>query len=163
VQGRLLGYKFVEWSLKANPLRFLPAVALVGAYGQKIDYAAGVVGRGGNLDLSTIVRPTDHLELEGAAKRDWLVGTFSAQLERVKMTYTFSPRSLVRLIGQYQDVDHRPARNGGFTASALYAYRLNWQTLFFVGYGDERTLDGRETLRRSGRTLFMKVAYAVQR
>ena len=39
------------------------------------------------------------------------------------------------------------------TLSGLYAWRLNWQTVFFVGYGDAE----------DARSVFMKVAYAFQR
>ncbi|HEV7922724.1 MAG TPA: DUF5916 domain-containing protein [Thermoanaerobaculia bacterium] len=163
VDGRILGYRFAEWSLRANPIRSLPAVQLNGTFGQRIDYTRSRVGRGGVVDLSSTVRPTDHLELIGSVKRDWVEESYAANIERMKMTYTFSARSLVRLIGQHEDTDLRASRDGGLSLSALYAYRLNWQTVFFVGYGDQRTLDEREALRPSGRSMFLKVAYAFQR
>ncbi|HET8647408.1 MAG TPA: hypothetical protein VFO85_18060, partial [Vicinamibacteria bacterium] len=56
-----------------------------------------------------------------------------------------------------------PRRSADFSGSALFSYRLNWQTALFLGYGDERALDERETLRRTSRQLFAKVSYALQR
>jgi len=50
------------------------------------------------------------------------------------------------------------------TGSALFAYKLNWQSVLFVGYGDERSWS-LETgdLEPSSRSLFLKVSYAFQR
>jgi hypothetical protein len=32
------------------------------------------------------------------------------------------------------------ARDGTFNGSALFAYTLNWQSVMFIGYGDDREL-----------------------
>ena len=55
------------------------------------------------------------------------------------------------------------AHSGGFTGSALVAYKLNWQSVLFVGYGDDRELSDREQLEPSGRQFFVKMSYAFQR
>jgi hypothetical protein len=55
------------------------------------------------------------------------------------------------------------AKSGDFSGSALFSYRLNWQTAFYVGYGDERSLDEQEQLARTQRQLFVKLSYAFQR
>jgi hypothetical protein len=98
---------------------------------------------------------------------------FTAQVQRLKASVYFSARAFVRLIGQYVSTDRDPAlyarpvsaRSGTFSGSALFSYRLNWQTALFVGYGDERALDeaDTETLRRTSRQLFAKLSYALQR
>jgi hypothetical protein len=49
------------------------------------------------------------------------------------------------------------------TASALFAYKLNWQTVLFLGYGDERALSLDDRLEPSGREVFFKISYAYQR
>jgi hypothetical protein len=77
----------------------------------------------------------------------------------------------LRLIGQYVSTRRDPtlyafevpAHSGDFSGSALFSYRLNWQTALFVGYGDERSLDEREHLARTERQLFVKLSYAFQR
>ena len=53
-------------------------------------------------------------------------------------------------------------RDGSFNGSALFAYKLNWQTVLFLGYGDDRELLANGTYTRSGRQLFLKVSYAFQ-
>ena len=45
----------------------------------------------------------------------------------------------------------------------LFAYKLNWQTVLFLGYGDEREPNERDQLEPISRSLFVKVSYAFQR
>ena len=54
-------------------------------------------------------------------------------------------------------------KSGDFSGSALFAYKLNWQSVLFLGYGDDRVLDERSHLQQTGRQLFVKVSYAFQR
>jgi len=56
-----------------------------------------------------------------------------------------------------------PKRSGGFDGSALFSYKLNWQTVFFLGYGDSRVLEPKGDLLRSDRQFFLKISYAFQR
>jgi hypothetical protein len=96
---------------------------------------------------------------------------FTAQVERLKTTYTFSARSFLRVIGQYTLIERNPAlydsvvlaREGSLTASALFAYKLNWQTVLFIGYGDNRTLSEDDHFERADRQLFLKLSYAFQK
>jgi hypothetical protein len=55
------------------------------------------------------------------------------------------------------------ARDAAFTASALFAYKLYWQTVLFVGYGDDRALAETDTLEPASRQFFAKISYAFQR
>jgi hypothetical protein len=55
-------------------------------------------------------------------------------------------------------------RSHGFGGSALFAYKLNWQTVLFVGYGDNRALaEDTDLLEPTDRSLFLKLSYAFQR
>jgi hypothetical protein len=54
-------------------------------------------------------------------------------------------------------------RSGTFSGSVLLAYKLNWQSVLFVGYGDDRELSDRHELERSNRQFFVKISYALQR
>lgn len=95
---------------------------------------------------------------------------FTARVARLKAIYAFSPRMLVRLIGQYVETTRDPAlyvdavaaKDGGFAGSLLFSYKLNWQTVVFVGYGDRRTLQETGDLVRADRQFFFKV-HAFQR
>jgi hypothetical protein len=77
----------------------------------------------------------------------------------------------VRFVGQYE-VTRRapelymtavPATSADFAGSLLFAYKLNWQSVVFVGYGDNRALsDMTQHLEPTGRQLFIKLSNAFQ-
>ncbi|MEO6326496.1 MAG: DUF5916 domain-containing protein, partial [Thermoanaerobaculia bacterium] len=143
-------------------------------------YACGRKGHGGRVSLSGTIRPTNHLELVLNVNRRWLDVAafdggeerrlFTAHVERLKATYTFNARMFVRLIGQFVKTNRDPSlyvtpenvslKDGSFAGSALFAYKLNWQTVLFLGYGDNRTLTDDDRFERAGRQLFLKVSYA---
>ncbi len=170
----------VPFRIQLDPGRRFPNVGLSGFAGEDIDLVGLRVGRGADLLLSFIVRPTDHLTLEGVSELSWLdvdeAGggrgrLFTAQVQRLKATYNFTPRLFLRLIGQYLETRREPSRypvpvpphEAVFSGSALLSYRLNWQTAFFLGYGDDQ--ERRETggLGRTSRQFFVKLSYSYQR
>jgi hypothetical protein len=176
VGTRLFPRSFWYFYTQMSPSRILGQISLEVTTGEAIDYANARAGDGTNLVLGATVRPTDHLELRFNGSRQTLDvdggRLFTAEVNRLKATYTFSARSFLRLIGQRVQVESDPdlytfevaPRDESFTGSALFAYKLNWQTVLFLGYGDERALEERtDRLERSGRELFLKVSYAFQR
>ena len=49
-------------------------------------------------------------------------------------------------------------------SSALFAYKLNWQTVLYAGYGDLREhLPESDRYEAAGRQWFTKMSYAWQR
>jgi hypothetical protein len=56
-----------------------------------------------------------------------------------------------------------PREEDEVTGSALFAYKLNWQTVLFLGYSDDRALAVDNQLAPIGRALFFKISYAFQR
>src|SRR5437867_2351191 len=168
-------YKFTEVHLKATPSMLLPTVTLDGSFGQRVDYMNVRIGHGGSFTLTSSIRPTTHLELAANINREWLdVGgsrLYNADINRLKATYVFNARSLARIVAQRSNVDRTARlyaaavspRDGDLTLSALYGYRVNWQTTFYVGYGDFRLLDETERLLPNRRSVFMKASYAFQR
>jgi len=95
---------------------------------------------------------------------DEVAGLVEAQLAQ---------RALVRFIGEWVHTDRdltlcrQPeifaAENGGFSGSAVFAYKLNWQTVLFAAYADNRRLDAQSDPQPADRQLFFKVSYAFQR
>jgi Domain of unknown function (DUF5916) len=171
-------------TVQMSPTRTLAQINLNLTAGDAVDYDNSRPGHGTTVGLSAIVRPGDHLELRFDGSRatvdvspDGQDGgprrrLFTAQVARLKATWTFSSRSFLRLIGERDQVDRDPGlytfavtpRDEAFSGSALFAYKLNWQTVLFLGYGDERALEEiSNRLARSGRELFLKVSYAFQR
>jgi Domain of unknown function (DUF5916) len=170
------------YTMETSPSRVLNQVSIDGFVGGEPDFTDNRPGRGANVVFKATVRPTDHLELRLDNGRRWLNvadGTaggrrarlFTAKVDRLRATYTFTSRFFVRAIGQWVETTRDPAlyadeverRSGALSASALLAYKLNWQTVLFLGYGDGRELDERETLQRADRQLFAKISYAFQR
>jgi hypothetical protein len=54
-------------------------------------------------------------------------------------------------------------RSGVLTGAILFAYEINWQSVLFIGYGDDRTTDDVHVLAPTGRQVFIKTSYALQR
>src|SRR5439155_837532 len=76
-----------------------------------------------------------------------------------------------RVIGRHVSTARDPSlfvsrvdrQSGTFSGSALFAYKINWQSVMFVGYGDERETADARRLQPSERQLFVKLSYAFQR
>jgi hypothetical protein len=177
---RLLDRVQVPFSIQVDPSRHLPRLGIQGFAGQEVDLLGVRVGRGADLTATATVRPTDHLALDLVSAVSWLdvedasgrrARLFTAQVQRLKATCNFSSRMFLRLIGQYVSTRRDPAlyplpvprREASFSGSALFSYRLNWQTAFFLGYGDDRERPETGGLARTGRQLFVKLSYAFQR
>lgn len=162
-------------NLYVTPGGFVSSVSLQGHLGGAIDYVGNRAGRGVDATLSVSLRPTRHLQLQFDGALQWLnlagERLFTAQVERLKTTYVFDRRSFVRVIAQYVRTDFTPelypvpvpATAGGFQGSALFGYQLNWQSVLYIGYGDNRVLSENAQLLKSGRDLFLKISYAFQR
>ncbi|NNF16046.1 MAG: hypothetical protein HKN70_04820, partial [Gammaproteobacteria bacterium] len=94
---------------------------------------------------------------------------FTANQSDLRFTYQFNVRSFLRLVVQHTDIDRNTAvyvdavdANSRFLGTQLlYSYKVNPQTVLFVGYSDAAE-DG-DTLTRftkSSRTFFAKIGYA---
>jgi hypothetical protein len=166
-------------TLLVRPGGIFSQLFLRATLGDEVDFANDRLGEGATLELGLNIRPTDHLELAIDTNRRWLdVVTeeglarrlFTAEVQRLRATYTLNARSWVRLIGQWVGTDRDPrlyidevdARSRSFGGSAVFAYKLNWQTVLFVGYGDNRELDDLDRLEPADRQLFLKLSYAFQ-
>ncbi len=167
--------------INARPSLVLSEISAEGSVGSEVDFDNVRTGRGANLVLGLILRPTNHLELSFNVGRRYLnvdlpdttsrPRLFTAKVDRLRATYNFSARSYFRAIAQYVNTTRDPslylepveARSANFGGSLLFAYKLNWQTVFFVGYGDDRELLETEDWAKVERQFFVKVSYAFQR
>ena len=94
---------------------------------------------------------------------------FTASVVDARLTWQFDHRSFLRLTVQSTDIDRNPAvyndvvdsrtRNQG--RQLLYSYKINPQTVFFLGYSDQ-FVDDDSLLgyTASNRSWFMKIGYA---
>lgn len=167
VGNELVKQSYVSWFLQFDPLRRVPRVTFEGRAGEQIDFRTGEVGDGVTLSLGTTLRPHDRLDLRFDVRRSTLdvdgARLFTAMVERMRAQYSFSANSLLRVITQYVHNESGSFNSGSFLGSVLYSYKINWQTVLFVGYGDDRVIEPDDTLVRRGRSLFFKVSYAYQR
>ena len=170
----------VQFYQRISLSRRLTQIGIDGNFGTDVDFTNVRLGRGGQFNVNATITATDHLVFDMIANTSWLhvddaAGVsrplFTARVERVRANYTFTARSFVRVIGQYVSTDRdvslflqpAAAHDGSFSGSVLFAYKINWQSVMFVGYGDERTLDDQRRLQRSDRSVFVKLSYAFQR
>ncbi len=171
------------YQVQFNVSRVLSYVSFDGWIGEEVDFANDRLGRGANMNTNVDLRPGEHLRVGLLSGMRWLNidgdRLFTSQIERVKATYTFNPRMFLRAIVQNERThrdrllygddpndpnDDIPRFGGGLSGQLLYAYKLNWQTVFYVGFGDLREVTGGEgDFEPSSRQFFAKVSYAFQR
>ncbi|MGH9360888.1 MAG: DUF5916 domain-containing protein, partial [Thermoanaerobaculia bacterium] len=99
---------------------------------------------------------------------------FTANISDLRLTWQFSVRTFLRLVSQYRAVE----RDAGLYLAEvdpesehvfnqlLFSYKLNPQTVLFLGYSDDHfggeALNGQTLdLTQADRTLFFKVGYAL--
>ena len=97
---------------------------------------------------------------------------FTANLTQLTTVYQFNVRTFVRAIFQYTQVERTPGlyialdpadvepESERLFTQLLFSYKLNPQTVFFLGYSDNSLADQRIDLTRENRTLFLKIGYA---
>ena len=93
---------------------------------------------------------------------------FEANLSELRAVYQFSLRTFFRVVGQWVDVrrnvelydDPVDAVDKRLSTQLLASYKLNPQTVVFLGYSDTSLGNGSLDLARNDRTFFFKVGYA---
>lgn len=117
------------------------------------------LGKHININLSHIY---ERLSLEGEK-------IYIANLLQARLVYNFSTRSFIRAIVQYTDVDRNvdlynlgiEARTKQVFTQFLFSYKINPQTVLFLGYSDNHFGMNGIDLTRADRTFFLKIGYAL--
>ncbi|HXU44538.1 MAG TPA: DUF5916 domain-containing protein [Thermoanaerobaculia bacterium] len=173
--------RYLEYYAEVSPSGTIGQITLQGFVGDDVDFNNARPGDGGSISLSSTLRPEEHLDLRLSATKRWLdvdaggrSGRYlTAEIGRIRANYNFNSRAFLRLIGEeirlIENRRLRPMQGEGEkrskdrTASALLGYKLNWQTVLFLGFGDARSLDERGELAPAARQAFFKISYAFQR
>jgi hypothetical protein len=175
-----IGRKRFGFFTQYSPSRVVTLLLIDATTGQEIDFTNARPGTGSTINLQATLNPTNHLNLDLVQNQRWVNVSpadvsqrlFIARVSRLRGTYTFTARLFARGIVQYVSTTRDPslyidpttlAREGTLSAQALLSYKLNWQSVMFAGYGDDRDLADQNQLVKSGRQVFVKVSYAFQR
>ncbi|MCP4213311.1 MAG: hypothetical protein GY765_01585, partial [bacterium] len=119
----------------------------------------GSVGIGKHLTLN-LNHLYEKLNYEGSK-------VYAANILQGQLIYNFNVRMFIRAILQYTDIDRNPEaylypRNDykTFFSQFLFSYKLNPQTVLFLGYSDNQYGNRNIDLTRTNRTFFLKIGYA---
>ena len=93
---------------------------------------------------------------------------FTANLSQIKFVYNFSVRTFLRAIVQYLDVTRNPElyvfpvspKTQTVFTQFLFSYKLNPQTVVFIGYSDNYLGMTSLDITQTDRTFFVKIGYA---
>src|SRR3954465_2396928 len=176
----LIGRKQVGYYAQFSPSRLLSTISVNGTTGQAIDFANGRPGTGTTMTLSATLNPTNHLNVLLNEDQSWVnvddaLGVsrqlFIQRVSRVRGTYTFTSRMFVRGTAQYVSTNTDPSlytfstppKSGTVSGQLLLSYKLNWQSVMFIGYGDDRMLSTHDRFEKVDHQFFVKLSYALQR
>ncbi len=129
--------------------------------GRRAQYRGGLVyklGRHARVDVS---HHYERMTVTGAP-------LFTANISQATLAYQFTTRSFVRAILQHVDygyntalyTDDRDPEYRHLFSQFLFSYKINPQTVFFLGYTDNSEANQDYGLASSDRTIFAKVGYA---
>lgn len=140
--------------------------------GDQIDFANTRLGDRFRTAGNIRFRATRHLDLTLTQTYEHLdVGPgrlYTANLTQFRAVYQFNIRMFVRALIQYTDLKRNPdlytfntdSRSKLLFPQLLFSYKVNPQTVLFVGYASTQVGDERIDVTESDRTLFVKVGYA---
>ena len=147
--------------------------------GDKIDYINNALGDYQEIWGHVMVNLTDHLELDVDYSYSELdienSNSYVEQAANVTISYQFDVRSYLKLNLRYTDIVQTESANAkllledysfketnkGLASQLIYSYKINPQTLFFLGYSDNRFQDNDlKAFRQEERTFFSKISYA---
>jgi hypothetical protein len=188
--GQLFTRHQFAYYAQISPSRAIVQLESDGSTGSDVDFANSRPAYSTSINFSANLRPTNHLELALIQNTQWLneddaarvrEQLFVSYVSRLKSTYNFTAKLYLRAIGQYASTNRTVSlytssvdpKSGDFSGSLLLAYKLNWQSVLFLGYGDDRELTqppappgllppGRQ-LAPLDRQVFVKVSYAFQK
>jgi len=94
---------------------------------------------------------------------------YTANLSNIRLVYQFNRRAFLRTILQYADYQYnsdlylnpRDPEYKHFFSQVLFSYKINPQTVLFLGYSDDYYGYSEIPLKQNNRTFFMKIGYAL--
>lgn len=170
------GKEYRDNTLTAN-LRIRPAgnlfLGVSSIYGDQIDLVN--VRAGTRLRVNPFLQYNigDHIYLEADHVYEKLNVAggrlYTANLSNLRFVYQFNRRAFLRTILQYVDYKYnsglynqpRDPRYKNLFSQILFSYKINPQTVLFLGYSDDYYGFSMIPLKQSNRTFFLKIGYAL--
>jgi hypothetical protein len=143
-------------------------------YGDRIDYANTRQGRRLRVQPGFMYYLGRHLKFDFEHLYERLEvddgRLYTANISQGTVAYQFTTRAFLRAILQYVDNrfdvslyddpdEHEPEEKDLF-AQLLFSYKLNPQTVFFLGYSESSEATQSFGLTTANRTVFAKIGYA---
>ena len=93
---------------------------------------------------------------------------YTANISHLRLVYQFNKRTFLRTIFQYRHykrnvslyIDEETPKDKGLFSQLLFSYKINPQTVLFLGYSDNYWGDHIDPLTQTDRTFFAKIGYA---
>ncbi|BED91178.1 hypothetical protein PspMM1_36460 [Pseudoalteromonas sp. MM1] len=151
-------------------------LSFYGEYGSRIDYANEQIGDSYATQTQVTWDINDHWQVDATHNYSILDNpqgerVYTANLLDFRLYYKFSMRAMLKLILQFEDIDRNKDAyyyqvshiNKDYGSQLVYSYKINAQTLFYLGYSDKSYQDDSlKHVERDQRTFFTKVSYAWQ-
>ncbi|MCD4750242.1 MAG: carbohydrate binding family 9 domain-containing protein [Thermoanaerobaculales bacterium] len=140
--------------------------------GDRIDYENVQAGERLNIDAGFWYKLGRHLKIEPhftLEEMDVDAGRlYEARIGQLEASWQFNSRAFVRAIFQHVNYDFatdlysdgRDPKYEHLFTQLLFSYKVNPQTVFFLGYSDNSIGDQDIHLTRVNRTVFAKIGYA---
>jgi len=169
--------RFVEDQFKLygsiQPVNNFSAQAEI-VLGDKIDYANNRLGDYKELWSNFTYNFNKHLAFDVSYTYSKLDAdhkdVYTEQLTDLRINYQFDVRSYLKLSVVYSNTQFNPDNNPNdfysednknISTQLIYAYKINPQTVFFVGYSDNSYQDDNlKHIEQAERTFFTKISYA---
>jgi hypothetical protein len=164
--------KFLNFFIEATPHKALYAYLDV-TVADHIDFANTRPADRVRVSPQARYRATRNLELtltHTYERLDVAEGTlFTANATELRTVYQFNLRTFLRVLMQYTDVERDAAiyndvvdaRSKRLFPQVLFSYKINPQTVLFIGYSSTQLANDISTdLLENDRTLFVKIGYA---
>lgn len=148
------------------------SLGLVCRYGDAVDYSNRRKANSLSLSPEIHLGLGQHVDLNFSynfqrlyLKKDRI---YEANLSQLRLVYNFNVRTFVRLILQYMDLSQNPSlylfpvkpKSNTLFTQFLFSYKINPQTVLFLGYSDNSLGMTGINLTRTNRTFFIKLGYA---
>ena len=163
--------KFMNFFAEMTPLQSIYFAVELNA-GNQIDFANTRPATRVRFAPSIRYKATRHLELRLSDQNERLYvddgRLYTADVAEFRAVYQFNVRMFVRAILQYSDVRRDPtlytfpvdSQSKRLFPQFLFSYKVNPQTVLFVGYSSTRLANDTYDVTEADRTLFVKVGYA---